>query len=241
MSEFSVLNESSLHNTLKIYYATQTNGKTEVELHGHIYDILTEDGSVIEIQTQNLSKLSKKIKDTLDRGLKVTLVYPVPVTTKIILTDQTGKVISNRKSPKKGSVYQIFKEITGLCDIVLKKNFTLEVVLINMVEHRVKTAEETQSKNNRRRFKKDWVKVNKRLDEIIETKTFTNKKDYLALLPSSLSKEFCAKDIKEGLIKEKLAPARIYNNPNLITWVLNKMELLEYTETKNRSKYYRIK
>lgn len=241
MSNFSVLNESSLHNTLKIYYASQTNGKTEVEMHGHIYDVFTEDGQVIEIQTKNLSKLSKKIKDTLEKGLKVTLVYPVPATTKIILTDEQGKFISSRKSPNKGSVYDIFKETTGLYNILLHKNFTLEVVFITMIEHRVRTEEPVQAKNNRRRFRKNWIKLNKKLEEIIEIKRFKTKKDYLSLLPPALPHQFCAKDIKERLKSEKLAPAKIYNNSNLILWVLNKMELLEYTETRNRSKYYKVK
>ena len=51
--------ESSLHRTLKELYAAKTVGKTEVEADGHIYDILTDKGEVIEIQTQNLAKLKK--------------------------------------------------------------------------------------------------------------------------------------------------------------------------------------
>lgn len=241
MSDFSVLNESSLHNTLKIYYSAQTNGQTEVEMYGHIYDVFTDNGQVIEIQTKNLSKLSKKIKDTLDKGLKITLVYPIPITTRIILTDEQGKLISNRKSPNKGSVYDLFKETTGLYDILLNKNFTLEVVFITMIEHRVRTEEPVQAKNNRRRYRKNWIKSNKRLEEIIDIRRFKTKQDYLSLLPPALPLEFCAKDIKEKLKTEKLSPAKIYNNSNLIIWLLNKMELLEYTETRNRSRYYKVK
>lgn len=241
MSDFSVLNESSLHNTLKIYYSAQTNGQTEVEMYGHIYDVFTDNGQVIEIQTKNLSKLSKKIKDTLDKGLKITLVYPIPITTRIILTDEQGKLISNRKSPNKGSVYDLFKETTGLYDILLNKNFTLEVVFITMIEHRVRTEEPVQAKNNRRRYRKNWIKSNKRLEEIIDIRRFKTKHDYLSLLPPALPLEFCAKDIKEKLKTEKLSPAKIYNNSNLIIWLLNKMELLEYIETRNRSRYYKVK
>ena len=110
-----------------------------------------------------------------------------------------------------------------------------------MIEHRVRTEEPVQAKNNRRRFRKNWIKSNKKLEEIIEIKRFKTKKDYLSLLPPALPHQFCAKDIKERLKNEKLAPAKIYNNSNLIIWVLNKMELLEYTETRNRSKYYKVK
>lgn len=241
MSKFSVLNESSLHNTLKVYYSAQTNGKTEVEMHGHIYDVITENGEAIEIQTKNLSKLADKIKDSLKKKLKITLVYPIPIVTKIYLTDQQGKLIHIRKSPVKGSVYDIFKEITGLTDVLLNPNFTLETVFINMIEHRVQTDEPEQAKNNRRRYKKNWNKANKKLEDIIEIRQFKTKEDYLSLLPLSLQEEFCAKDIKTELKSLKLAPAKIYNNSNLIIWVLNKMELLEYIQTKNRSRYFKIK
>ena len=64
-SSINTYNESSLHNTLKIFYAEKFGGKTEVEAEGHIYDILCDDGQVIEIQTKNLSKLAGKIKDAI--------------------------------------------------------------------------------------------------------------------------------------------------------------------------------
>lgn len=241
MSKFSTLNESSLHNTLKLYYSTQFSGKIEVELNGFIYDILTDKNEAIEIQTRNLSKLHDKIQKTLESGIKVRLVYPLVMCTRIITTDNEGKLISSRKSPKKGSIYDILKEVTGIYDLLLKKNFCLEVISVNVIEHRVQTEEPVQSKNKKRRFKKDWIKVNKRLEDIINIKDFKSKKDWLSLLPTSLSEEFCAKDIKEILKENKLTPAKIYNNPNLFTWLFFKMDLIEYTETKVRSKYYKIK
>lgn len=240
MSKFSILNESSLHNTLKIYYAEKTFGKTEVEQNGFVYDILTKDNQVIEIQTKNLSSLSKKIKKTLENKTKITLVYPLAISTKIILTDSNGKLIYSRKSPKKANIYDLLKELTGIYDFLLQENFCLEVIHINMIEHRVMTDEPVQSKNNKRRYKKNWIKVNKKLDEIIKIEKFNSKEDYLKLLPNGLNDEFCAKDIKELMKKNKNIPSRIYNNANLITWLYFRMGILIETKTKNRSKYFKI-
>ena len=131
-SLINTYNESSLHNTLKIFYAQKIGGETEVELEGHIFDVLGKDGQVVEIQTKGLSKLAGKIKDAIAHGHKVKLVYPLVYRTRIILTDEQGKQISNRLSPKKGCIYDIFRELTGLTDILLNKKFTLEVLTINI-------------------------------------------------------------------------------------------------------------
>ena len=227
-------NESSLHNTLKIFYAEKFDGKTEVECEGHIFDILCDDGHVIEIQTKNLSKLAGKIKDALEKGHKVTLVYPLVYRTRIITTDEEGKLVSNRLSPKKGCIYDIFRELTGLTDILLNKKFTLEVITINMIEHRVRTKEPVQTTNKSRRFRRNWLKVNKRLDEILETKSFHKKKDYLSLLPKNLPEEFCAKDISK-------ANPTLTRYAHLILWVLVRIPTIEQTSVKNKSRFYKIK
>lgn len=220
-------NESSLHNTLKVYYATTLNGKMEVEQDGHIYDVLCSNGNIVEIQTKNLSKLSSKITDAIQKGHTLKLVYPLVYRTRIILTDENGKIISNRLSPKKGSIYDIFKELTGLYSLLLNPKFSLEVVTINLIEHRVRTAEPVQSVNKNRRFKKNWLKTNKRLDEIIETKTFCTKEDYLNLLPQNLPDEFCAKDLN------------LPKYANIMLWVLSRIPVIELTQIKKKSKYYK--
>ena len=231
-SPINTYNESSLHNTLKLFYAENFGGKTEVEAEGHIYDILCDDETVIEIQTKNLSKLAAKIRDALDKGHKVRLVYPLVYRTRIILTDEQGKPVSNRLSPKKGCIYDIFRELTGLTDILLNKNFTLEVLTINMIEHRVRTSEPVQTANKSRRHKRNWVKVNKRLDEIIETRTFHTAKDYVALLPEALPEEFCAKD---------LSKAGLPRYAHLILWVMVRIPVIEQTGVNNKSRLYKIK
>ena len=236
----NIYNESSLHNTLKAYYAVTKDGKMEIKLDGYIYDVVTDDGKIYEIQTKNLSKLLPKIMTTLENKRKITVVHPIVIEKKVALYDDDGNIISKRKSPKKQTIYSIFDELTGIYPVLLDKNFTLEILEIKMIEERKRTSEPVQSKNSRRRFKKDWVKTNKRLEEIITTHQFKNKKDYLSLLPPNLPETFCAKDLATAFNTAGTYPKEAEKKAHLILWVLSRMELIEFIEIKNRSRHYKI-
>lgn len=242
-SEIKMINtykESSLHSTLKKLYALNNNGKTEIEADGHIYDILTEDGNVIEIQTQNLGKLRGKVLDALDKGRKVKIVHPIIVSKTIETYDKDGQLVSKRKSPKKGNIYSIFQELKGIPALLLKENFTLDAVLINMTETRVKTETKEQSENKRRRFKKDWQKKDKKLLEILDTRTFGSLRDYLDLLPQNLPEEFSTADMKEEFKKNKSHPALASASANLILWTFTKAGITTQTGKKGKLKLYKI-
>lgn len=234
----NIENESSLHNTLKIFYATQTNGKTEVKADGHIYDVVTENDEIIEIQTQNISSLYNKLSDILEINKKVTLVHPIPVKKKICLYTQDGTLISKRASSKKNHLYDIFSELTKIYPLLLNPKFTLKILEVSTIEERVRTDDLVQSKNKKRRFRKNWNKINKRLEEIYTEHTLKTGQDYINLLPA-LPEEFSSKELKNALIKEKV-PARIYNNSTLILWVLSRMELIIQTKTEKKFHYYSI-
>lgn len=236
---FSTLNESKLHHSLKILYQEIYEGQTEVEQDGHIYDIVTKNGNIIEIQTKNLAKLLPKILDTIEKGHNVKLIHPVPLVNRIELKDEKDKVLSKRKSPKKGCIYDIFRELTGIYPLMTNPHFSLEIVEIEMTEERVRTTQPVQSKNGRRRFRRNWNKTGKRLETIINTRRFSKPEDYLALLPP-LPQTFCAKDLKNAISSQKELPARAAGNANLILWVLSHAGLIEHTETKGRSKYYKF-
>lgn len=233
-------NESELHHTLKVMYQTEYNGKTEVEMDGHIYDILSEDETVIEIQTKNLSKLLPKILDTIEHGHRVVLVHPLVTKKWIKVLDTDNKEISFKKSPKNGSIYDLFDELTGIYPVLTDRNFRLEVLETSIIECRQKTKEPVQTANKKRRFKKDWIKTGKTLKEINGKRIFTSEADFLNLLPDMLPKEFCAKDIYNCLKEDKTLPSSAARKAHLIIWVLSRMNLIVYTETKNRSRYYKI-
>ena len=236
----NTLKESSLHKSLKLLYSLDEGARTEVEIGKKIYDIVESDGSVIEVQTQNLSKLLPKAQLILDSGKRFKIVHPIAVEKTIKLYAQDGRLISQRKSPKKESIYSLFKELTRLFPLLLHSNFTLDVLLITMTEVRLRTAAVVQSENKRRRFKRNWLKTDKILESIIETKVFSEKDDYLALLPETLPLTFSVKDLKETLKKLRVVPASAANFASLMVWVLKRMDLIEEAEGKGRSKSYRV-
>ena len=229
--EFSTINESDLHSTLKNMYAEIYDGKTEICQNGYVYDIIASDNTVIEIQTKNLSQLKNKLEDTIKRNQKIKLVHPVIINKRIITYDNDGKVLSNRKSPKKGNFYDIFKELTQIYPLLLNENLSLEILEINMTEVRIKDLELVQSANKKRRFKKDWIKSNKKLDEILNTKILNSKEDFLSLLPKELPDLFCAKDINKAINSK---------NGNLLIWIFVRMGLIKYISKKGNTKFYKV-
>ena len=237
---FSTYNESHLHNSLKLLYSEYYQGNIEVPLGKYIYDIITKDGNAIEIQTKNLSHLYNKIDDTIKSGRKIKIIYPVPVVKTIETYNGEGKLLTKRKSPKKGCLYDIFRELTKIYPYVLNENFSLEILEINMTEERLQTPEPVQTKNMKRHYRKNWLKTNKRLDEILSAKTLNTREDYISFLPKSLPKEFCNKDLQLALKSEDLASSQIYKNCNIITWVLLRMNIIRETKIENRKHYFTI-
>lgn len=235
-------NESALHHAIKIYYATLFDGVTEVKKYGHIYDVFAGDDHVIEIQNLNLSKLLPKLMDSLQKGLKVTLVHTICVEKTVENYTPEGTLISKRKSPVKGNIYDLFRELTGIYPILFEKNFELHVLEISMSEIRTKTPDGqlVQSQNNRRRFRKDYIKSDKRLNQVIKTHIFKKPEDYTNLIPYSLHEHFCAKDLAAILKKDKATKHNADRNAHLLIWVLYRRNLLDFTGKQNRSNYYKV-
>lgn len=232
---FSTLNESSLHKSLKIFYANRYGGKTETQVEKWVCDIVCDDGAIIEIQTKSVSALHEKVARFLALGKKVTIVHPITTRKTIRTFDIGGKEISAKKSPKRENVYSMLRELTGLCDILLHEHFSLVCPLITAEEKRVRSEEPVQSKNGRRRFKQAWLKTDKSLLTLDDEITFHSKDDYLALLPSTLPEEFSAKEVSLALEKNAAPYA------NLLLWILRKTNLIELTEKKGRRFYYKKK
>lgn len=233
-------NESSLHKTLKNLYSLNEGDKTEIQQDGHIYDILSKDGTVIEIQTANLSKLFPKITDALSKNHRCIIVHPIAIKKQILLLDTNGNKISCRKSPKTNSIYSMFKELTGIYPLLMQKQLSLKILLISMTEIRTKTEEPVQTLNKKRRFKKNWIKTDKKLNEIHETITFSSYKDYLNLLPDTLPESFTSLDLRNALKQNKKLPSSAASMANIMIWVLCKMELILRTGTKNKFYTYKI-
>ncbi|WP_428771141.1 helix-turn-helix domain-containing protein [Treponema sp. HNW] len=228
----NTFNESSLHKKLKTQAAQKYGGKTEQEIGNYICDVLTEDGTIIEIQTKSFKNICAKLTDLLQTH-RLILIYPLICETYIEYYDEGGTLLSRRKSPKKRGIFSIFDELTGIWPILLHKNFTLEVIESTAVKKRKKTAEPVQSVNKKRRFKKNWLSFDTELLCEAGSRFFCSKKDYLELL-AGIPEEFGVKEAAE----RTGAPL---SQTRKMLWTLRKTGLIEKTGCKGRRFIYRIK
>lgn len=222
-------NESSLHKELKEKYAAFCKGQTEVNYNGFICDVINDE-VIYEIQTSNISKLRPKI-EKLSQTRKIWIIFPVAENTEILVIDQNGKNIGKRKSPKKENIFCIFRQITGILDLLDLENLRIKVLFISQQRIRQKTDEAVQLANKSRRHKREWVPVDKKLITINHETEITGKNDLINLVKKELGnkEDFCIKDLKQTAIKEQA---------NLVIWCLKKLNAIKQTKTIGKSKYY---
>lgn len=196
-------NETDLHKTLKEKYCTEYAGIPEVKIGNYICDILTKDHKIIEIQTTSLYKLVPKLKE-LSKDFEIKVVFPYPLKKLIEHYSEDGELLKTTKSPAKKTWVSVFSDLIGIVELVAEKKITLDILGVALTEMRVDTVEPVQTKNKSRRFKQRWYKVGKRLDSIIETKTFTCIEDFKDLLPFEKGRLFTSKDLLNYVRKKYL-------------------------------------
>jgi len=180
------LNENSIHKNLKHYYSPDSRHH-EQPIDSYIVDVLLHS-SIIEIQTGNFGSIKKKLSQLL-KTHQVKLVYPYPKSKYIVkVAANTTTIVSRRKSPKKGTIYNIFRELLRIAPLITNPNLELEVLLTEEEECWL-----DDNKGSWRR--KGWSKFDRKLLSIAETRQFRNKNDYLSLLPENLPITFTTKNI----------------------------------------------
>jgi hypothetical protein len=125
--------ESGLHRSLKFRYSGQ-NGRTEQVCGEFVCDCVTEAGEIIEIQTGSFGPLREKVKRLLLRH-PVRIVYPV-IITKYIET-RGGEALRTRKSPRRGSPWDLFGGLVHAPELPLFKGLSVELALIDVLERRI--------------------------------------------------------------------------------------------------------
>jgi len=179
-------NEGPLHAALKAWYA-QPGDAFEVPVDGFVIDIVRGD-LLVEIQTRGFTALKDKLA-ALTRVHPVRLVYPIARDKWIVKVADDGKArISRRKSPKHGSVEQIFDELVSIPHLLAQPNFTFEVLFIQ--------EEEIRRYDARRGWRrKGWVTQERRLIKVVERQFFASPEDVRALLPAALAEPFTSADL----------------------------------------------
>src|SRR3954469_9225167 len=128
------LRERSLHAHLKRLY-TEPGDCVEEKVGEYWVDIRRGD-DVIEIQTGSFGSMKRKLEKLLaDRSVRI--VHPVAVEKWITRIGADGETfLSRRKSPKRGSLYDLFDELVSFPHLLLHPRFSVEVVLVKEEEMR---------------------------------------------------------------------------------------------------------
>jgi hypothetical protein len=216
--------ESSLHRALKTEYAGE-DGALEVPCGEFVCDAVSGEGTVIEVQTGSFKPLVKKL-ESLCAKHEVRVVYPVIVMKHIELYDADGMLRHRRKSPRKGSEWDVFRALVYAIELTKLPRLTINLALVDAVEQRVDDGKGS--------WRRKGISIK---DRILRTRHGTvvlaQNKDYLRFAPFQRQDEWTARDLAgKAKIHPSLARKAIY--------VLVKMGLIEQTGKKGRARVYRI-
>ena len=171
-----MLREKSLHASVKTWYA-RPEDRLETPVNGYVIDIVRDDDLLVEIQTRSFAPLKTKLcKLTVTHCVR--LVHPIAVEKWILKISEHGEELGRRKSPKRGRIEDVFKELVSIPDLVPNDRFTLEVLMIREEEVRM-----YDGKGSWRH--PEWHKEDRRLLEVVEQHVLHNPTDVAALLPSA--------------------------------------------------------
>lgn len=184
--------ETTLHRQLKERYATE-GSRTEQRLGRYRIDVVQPD-QLVEIQLASLTAIRDKIAALLKKH-RVLVVKPIVARKHLIKCRRAGgKVVSRRRSPKQGTVLDVFEELVHFTRVFPHRRLTLEVLLVEIEEWRYPG-------HGRRRWRRDrdHQVEDQRLVEVVGIHRFRAAGDLCQLLPPALPQPFHTGQLAEGL------------------------------------------
>ncbi len=223
MPGIGLLNEKPLHASLKEWYA-RPGDQFEVAVGGYVID-LVRGNLLLEIQTGNFASIKSKLKN-LVCSHRVQLIYPIAQEKWIIkrAKDNNGGV-TRRKSPRRGRLEDLFREMVSFPQLLVDRNFSLEVLLI--VEEEVRRYE-----RKRKWRRKGWVVEERRLLKVVDRRLFEKPADWRVFLPKELT-SFTTRDLADELeISIQLAQK--------VAYCLRNAGVIDLTGKRGRANLYKI-
>ena len=215
------LNEKSLHADLKQWVA-RPDDQLEVVVDGFVIDIVRGD-RLIEIQTRNFGAMKRKLSQLLAHH-PVHLIHPIAQEKWIVKLSPDGQPQSRRKSPKRGTAADLFRELVAIPHLMLHNNFSVELLLIHEEETRYFDA-------NRGWRRRGWLTQERHLLTINSSHIFHTPSDLMTLLPATLPSPFTTAHIAEAMsISRGLAQKMAY--------CLKQMKMVEVVGKDGRSLLY---
>ena len=160
-------------------------------MDGFVIDVV-RDQLLIEIQTSGFSSMKRKLATLLAAKHRLRIVHPIPAQKQIVRVDDAGEILGKRRSPKRGTVLDIFSELVSFPELVAHPNFEIQVLLTHEEEYR----RHDPAKAWRR---KGWVVHERRLVSVEDVFEIRGTADLEALLPGSLPDPFTTSDLAAAM------------------------------------------
>lgn len=224
-SDIGTRRESALHRALKFRYSGP-EGHTEQVWGDYVCDGITETGEIIEVQTGSFGPLREKAKKMAAAG-PLRIVYPVIVIKYIETYGADGTLIRRRRSPRRGSPWDLFRSLLYAPELPRLKGLSIELALIDALEKRIQDGKGSWRRGGTSIAGRELTAWR---DSIILKKPG----DYRRFIPPALARSFTAGTLAEGAeISPELARKTLY--------VLNKIGVVERTGKKGRAFTYRLR
>jgi hypothetical protein len=221
------LREGPLHAAVKDLLA-EPGDRAEVRVGGFVVDLVRASGELVEIQTGGFTPLGRKLDALLD-GNRMRIVFPVPAERRIIRVDAQGEVLSARRSPLRGTAFDVFDRLVSFPSLIAHPNLVVEVLLCK--EDHIRAPEAGRSRSGRRRRDPGQ----RRLVEVLDAVSLDSPAACAALLPSSLGDEpFTTRELATALKVRVILAQRI-------AYCLRAMEVLEDAGKKGRAPLHRLR
>lgn len=180
------LGERTLHAVVKAYFEPDPAFR-EVRIGRYVADIC-RDGQIVEIQTRSFRSLRGKLR-AFAPGYRVTVVYPVAREKYVSWIDpETGEITSRRKSPKRGTVYDLLPELYALRPVMPLENVDFAVLFVDTEEYRLLNG---RSRDRKRFGAERAERIPTALGGI---ERFETPEDWLKLIPDTLPEDFGTAD-----------------------------------------------
>lgn len=165
---------------------------------------MVQPGLLVEIQHGSLSAIRDKIQK-LCQDHKVLVVKPILIEKRLIKLDKKeGEIIERRKSPKTGTLFDLFDELIYFTRTFPHPNLRLEVPLVDVDEIRY------PGHGRRRRKRKNDFQVQDRiLTGIRETHRFSTAQDLARIVPAGMPRPFHSGHLAEALGVKRWIAQRI--------------------------------
>ena len=210
-NQISTFNEKPLHAALKAWYS-RPGDHLEVQVDGFIIDIV-RDGLLIEIQTTSLASLKRKLFALTDHH-HVRVVYPIPREKWLVKLAEDGhSAPSRRKSPKRGKIEDVFRELVSFPKLLAHPSFSLDVLLIQ--EEEIRRYDGTRAWRRR-----GWVTEERRLLQVVDRRRFCTPADMGELLPAALVEPFTTSDLAAAIARPRRLAQRM-------AYCLREMDVIE--------------